>query len=115
MFTGVENCARTTPMLLQGKDSPGDDNLPDGQRLLQTSHKTESSRATSVCSRAWRTARERRPCSCKEKIALGTIICRMANDFFKLRIKRNRVERHLYVHGRGELRANAAHALARKR
>src|SRR5690348_9237541 len=36
----------------------------------------------------------------------------MADDFFKLRIEGNRVQRHLYIDGRGELRAHSAHALA---
>jgi hypothetical protein len=48
----------------------------------------------------------------KEKIALRTIVSGMADDFFKLRIEGNLIQRHLNVDGRGKLRAHAAHALA---
>src|SRR4029077_20780119 len=47
----------------------------------------------------------------EEEIALRAVISGMADDLFKPGIEGNRVQRHLYVHRRGELRTHASHAL----
>ena len=47
------------------------------------------------------------------QISLGTIVARVSQAFFKAGIERNRIQRHLDVDRRRELRPYAAHALAR--
>src|SRR6476619_1837773 len=50
----------------------------------------------------------------EKKIALGPVIGRMADDFFKPGIKGNRIQRHLNVDRGRKLGAYAAHTLARR-
>src|ERR1043165_5477443 len=50
---------------------------------------------------------------CYEEITVRAIVSRITRSFFEAREEVYRVKRHLYVDGRGKLRAHASHALAR--